>query len=705
MTGTTDKRKSGRRARWLAIAGGTLALAVVAAGFTLAELDRRYPPTLNPVGRPSVMVLDRNGELLRPFTTEAGRWRLPVEVDEVDGRYLKLLMAYEDGGFRNHFGIDPGAMVRAAWQALTSGKIISGGSTLTMQTARLLEDRHERTMSRKLAEMVRAVQLERRLSKDEILKRYLALAPFGGNLEGVRAASLAYFGREPSRLTLGQAALLVALPQAPESRRPDRHPEDARAARDRVLDRVAGEGAITQEEADAAKHERVPTGRRPVPMHAPHLARRLITAEPASDIHTTTIDGRLQAKLETLVAERAQELGPYLSIAILVVDHQTGEILADVGSADFLSTPRQGHIDMTRAVRSPGSTLKPFIYGLAFEAGLANPETLIEDRPTRFGDYRPENFDDEFHGTVTIREALERSLNVPAVAVLDSVGANRLAVRLRDAGVTLKLPRIEAPSLAIGLGGVGLTLEGLAHLYTALARGGEPIALSAGAVPGGAGDAEPTAGSRLLEKAPAWQIADVLNGTPPPKNARGGGIAYKTGTSYGYRDAWAVGFDGRYVVAVWVGRPDSAPVPGLTGRTAAAPLLFDTFTRISPALTPLPGPPPGALIAATGDLPAPLRHFRNPRAPDLTPGRTPLAISYPPNGATIALEAPDGSRQPLSVKVDGGPERLVWLVDGRPIPVAPYRRQASIPLERSGPVRITVLDQDGASDSVTVFVE
>ncbi|MDQ0317107.1 penicillin-binding protein 1C [Amorphus orientalis] len=705
---TSPPRPTGRR-KWLrrfAIAGAAACVIVLGAGAVgLYELDRRHPPTLEPEGRPSVMVVDRDGALLRPFTTETGRWRLPVAVDEVDDRYLQLLMAYEDGRFRQHFGVDPRAMVRAAWQAVTSGEIVSGGSTLTMQTVRLLENRHERTLSRKLLEMARAVQLERRLTKDEILTRYLQLAPFGGNLEGVRAASLAYFGREPSRLTLGQAALLVALPQAPESRRPDRYPERARAARDRVLDRVAGEGAISQAEADAAKHERVPTARRPVPMHAPHLARRLVTADPASDIHRTTLDGRLQSELETLVRERVEQLGPYLSTAILVVDHHSGEIVAHVGSADFLSVPRQGHIDMTRAIRSPGSTLKPFIYGLAFEAGIAHPETLVEDRPTRFGDYRPENFDDEFHGTVTVREALSQSLNVPAVAVLDVVGANRLAIRLRDAGVPLKLPRIEAPSLAIGLGGVGLTLEGLTHLYTALARGGDPIALSASPEPGGAGDAKPLPGARLFDRSSAWQVANVLSDTPPPQNARGGSIAYKTGTSYGYRDAWSVGFDGRHVVAVWVGRPDSAPVPGLTGRTAAAPLLFDAFARISPARTPLPGPPRGTLRASTGELPEPLRRFRNPRAPDAEPGRAPLSIAYPPDGATISLAAPDGSRQPLSVKVDGAVSRLVWLVDGRPIRVAPHRRTASIPVERAGPVRITVLDTEGSSDSVSVRVE
>lgn len=704
MSKASGATRPRRRVRRLTIAAACAAglAALGSAGAIL--FDARHPPTLDPVGRPSVMVLDRAGTLLRPFTTGAGRWRLPVAVDAVDPRYLELLLAYEDKRFRAHAGVDPRAMLRAAWQAATSGGIVSGASTLTMQTARLLEDRHERTLDRKLAEMVHALQLERRLSKDQILERYLALAPFGGNLEGVRAASLAYFGREPARLTLGQAALLVALPQAPESRRPDRHPEAAKAARDRVLDRVAEAGAISQADADEAKRERVPTARRPVPMLAPHLARRLVSAVPDAAVHHTTIDARLQRALEDLARERAETLGPAISAAILVADQKSGEILASVGSADFLSSPRQGHVDMTRAIRSPGSTLKPFIYGLAFEAGLAHPETLIEDRPIRFGDYRPENFDDVFHGTVTIREALERSLNVPAVAVLDAIGPNRLAVRLKGSGASLKLPRIEAPSLAIGLGGAGLTLEDLTHLYVALARGGAPVRLHAQPVADGTDPAR-GAGDRLFDRRATWLVADVLSGTPPPENARGGAIAYKTGTSYGYRDAWSVGFDGETVVAVWVGRPDSAPVPGLTGRTAAAPLLFDAFARVSPVRKPLRAAPPDTLIADTGSLPGPLRRFRDPNRPEADPARRGLAIAFPPDGATVALSEPGGGRQPLSVKVEGSAERLVWLVDGRPITVPAHRRGTQIAIDHPGVVRITVLDAAGQSDSVTVTVE
>ena len=326
--------------------------------------------------------------------------------------------------------------------------------------------------------MVRAIEIERALSKDEILALYLSLAPYGGNLEGIRAASLAYFGKEPRRLTLGEAALLVALPQSPEQRRPDRSVAAARNARDRVLDRVAAAGAVPADEIARAKHEPVPEGRRPMPMLAPHAADAVVAAAPERSLHRLTIDATLQKNLEDLARERARALGPDISVAILAVDHATGEVLARVGSADYFDTRRAGQVDMTLAVRSPGSTLKPFIYGLGFEDGLIHPETLIEDRPVRYGGYAPENFDLTFQGTVTVRRALQLSLNVPAVAVLDRVGASRFTARLAQAGGSLVLPQGEVPGLAMGLGGVGIRLTDLVTLYAGLARLGTTVPLT-----------------------------------------------------------------------------------------------------------------------------------------------------------------------------------------------------------------------------------
>src|SRR5436190_1650258 len=457
----------------------------------------------------STLVVDRDGKLLRPYTTPDGRWRLPATRDSVDPRFLDLLFAYEDKRFSSHHGIAPRALGRAFSQLLVNGRIVSGASTLTMQVARLLEPRTERSFTAKLKQMVRAVELERALSKDEILALYLNLAPYGGNLEGIRAASLAYFGKEPRRLNLAESALLVALPQSPEQRRPDRSLVAARQARDRVLDRVATAGLVPADEVARAKLESVPQGRKPMPMLAPHAGDTAVAAGPGRTLHRLTIDAPLQKSLEELARERARALGPELSVAILVVDNATGEVLARVGSADYFDAARAGQVDMTQAVRSPGSTLKPLIYGLGFEDGLIHPETLIEDRPVRYAGYAPENFDLTFQGTVTVRRALQLSLNVPAVAVLDKVGASRFTARLGQAGGSLVLPKGEAPGLAMGLGGVGVKLVDLVTLYSGLARLGTTVPLTERL-----GDEAKASPQRLLDPVAAWYVGNVLMGTP-----------------------------------------------------------------------------------------------------------------------------------------------------------------------------------------------
>ena len=486
------------------------------------------PPRLETADAGSVVVLDREGRLLRPFTTKDGRWRLPVAETAVDPKYLAMLYAYEDKRFLQHNGVDGLATLRAAWQAVTSLRIRSGASTLTMQVARLLEGKHERTAHGKLAQMIRAIEIERRLTKPEVLRLYLKLAPFGGNLEGVRAASLAYFGKEPLRLSTGEAALLVALPQSPEARRPDLRPEAARKARSRVLARAVESGVIDAAEARRAADEPVPTARKLFPQYAPHLSEQEVAAFPARNEHRLTIDRTLQAALEDLARRAAKDLAPGLSLAVVAADNESGEILAYVGSPAYLDAKRFGPIDMASAVRSPGSTLKPLVYGLAFELGIAHPDTLIDDKPTRFGRYAPKNFDDEFHGTVTVREALRQSLNVPAVKVLAAVGPHRLAGRLKQAGIPFELPLDAGPSLAVGLGGVGLTLRDLTQLYAGLARGGRSVTLTHRL--NDTTIAQPS--QRVLEPVPGWYVQSILRGTAPPRNAKGGNIAYKTGTSY-----------------------------------------------------------------------------------------------------------------------------------------------------------------------------
>jgi penicillin-binding protein 1C len=683
-----------------------VAAASAAAGLILTGVFAAWVVSLGPLPlaqarQVSTTIVDRNGKLLRSYAMADGRWRLPVDARTgVDPGYLKLLLAYEDRRFYSHSGVDPFALGRAAFQLVTRGHIVSGGSTITMQLARLMEPRRERSVYAKLRQMVRALEIERQLNKDQILDLYLALAPFGGNLEGVRAASIAYFGKEPKRLSLPESALLVALPQSPETRRVDRYPDVARAARDRVLDRMVEDSRVSEEEAASAKATPVRRLRKPMPILAPHSADQAIANVKDADVIRLTLDGSLQKVLEALARDRAAALGPNISVAIVAVDNESGDVLARIGSPDYFDDRRAGQVDMTRAVRSPGSTLKPFIYGLAFEDGFVHPESLIDDRPIRFGSYAPENFDMTFQGTVPVRKALQLSLNVPAIALLDRVGASRLSSRLKQAGANLVLPKDEAPGLAMGLGGVGVTLQDLVQLYSGLARLGTTRPLREIAKD------EPRDFLRLMDQVAAWQVGNVLIGTPPPENGVHNRIAFKTGTSYGYRDAWSVGFDGRLTIGVWVGRPDGAPVPGLVGRTAAAPILFDAFARTGKLPAALPKPPKGALVASNAKLPLPLRRFRPVGELVRTGGEQAPHIQFPLNGSRIDVDR-SGSAQfsAMPVKVAGGVLPMTMLVNGVLVGEIDGRRQRLVDPPGPGFARLTVIDATGAADTVVIRIQ
>jgi penicillin-binding protein 1C len=571
-----------------------------------------------------------------------------------------------------------------------------------MQLARLMEPRRQRSISAKFRQIVRAIEIERQMNKDQILDLYLAMAPFGGNLEGVRAASIAYFGKEPKRLSLSEAALLVALPQSPENRRLDRYPNAARAARDRVLDRMVEEGVVSDADAASAKAAPVPKLRKPMPILAPHSADNAMLSVKNKPVIALTLDAPLQQALETLARDRATALGPNISVAILAVDHASGDVLARVGSPDYFDDRRAGQVDMTRAVRSPGSTLKPFIYGLAFEDGFVHPESLIDDRPIRFGSYAPENFDMTFQGTVPVRKALQMSLNVPAIALLDRVGASRLSSRLKQAGANLELPKDEAPGLAMGLGGVGITLQDLVMLYSGLARLGNTRPLQE-LQSQREGVEEP---QRLLDQVAAWQVGNVLLGTPPPENGVHNRIAFKTGTSYGYRDAWSIGFDGRMTIGVWVGRPDGAPAPGIVGRTTAAPILFDAFARSGKQPAAFPKPPKGTLMATNAKLPLPLRRYRPLGELVRTDGERAPHIQFPLDGSRIDALAGDGMSSPvMPVKVAGGVLPITMLVNGVSVGEFDGRRQRLIDSPGPGFARLTVIDAKGAADTVVVRIQ
>ena len=694
-----DGKVKRRLVRFAVFASATIIIFAFAFGAWVISLG---PLPLAQAQQVSTTILDRNGKLLRAYAMADGRWRLPVDAKTaVDPGYLKLLLAYEDRRFRSHAGVDPLALGRAALQLVTRGHIVSGGSTITMQLARLMEPRHERSVYAKLRQMVRAIEIERQLSKDQILDLYLALAPFGGNLEGVRAASIAYFGKEPKRLSLAEAALLVALPQSPETRRLDRYPQVAHAARDRVLDRMVEDGQVAEEDALQAKAVPVSRMRKPMPILAPHSADQAIATVKDSPVIKLTLDSSLQKNLETLARDRAIGLGPNISIAIIAVDNESGDVLARVGSPDYFDDRRAGQVDMTRAVRSPGSTLKPFIYGLAFEDGFVHPESLIDDRPIRFGSYAPENFDMTFQGTVPVRMALQQSLNVPAIALLDRVGASRLSSRLKQAGANLVLPKDEVPGLAMGLGGVGITLQDLAQVYCGLARLGNTRPLRE--IMDGKDQRETM---RLMDSVAAWQVGNVLIGTPPPENGVHNRIAFKTGTSYGYRDAWSVGFDGRITIGVWVGRPDGAPVPGLVGRTAAAPILFDAFARTGKLPAALPKPPKGTLVASNAKLPLPLRRFRPLGELVRSGGDQTPHIQFPLNGSRIDVASPVGApSMAMPVKVAGGVLPMTMLVNGVAVGEIDGRRQRLVDPPGPGFARLTVIDATGAADTVVIRVQ
>ncbi len=691
--------------RWQKFAIGTAGGIIIAGAglFALDVADRAFPPPLERAEAVSPEVLDADGQLLRAFATPEGRWRLKTGVADVDPQFIRMLVAYEDQRFYEHSGIDVWALGRAALQFVSNGRIVSGGSTLSMQVARLVEPRESRSFSAKLLQIMRAVQIERRLSKGEILDLYLTHAPYGGNLEGVRAASLAYFDKEPKRLTVAEAALLVALPQLPEKRRPDRNPKAAEAARKRVLDRIAVTEVVGDGEAERAEGVAIPARRLQLPALAAHVAEAALRKDPRAIQHQTTLNKQVQTGLESVARAATMKLGPKLSLAMVMADAETGDIVGEVGSADYFDASRSGWIDMTRINRSPGSTLKPFIYGLAFEQGLVSQETIIEDRPADFFGYRPRNFDMSYQGDVTVREALQLSLNVPAVKLLDAVGPSRLLVRFRRAEVRPTLPVNETPGLAIGLGGVGITLKDLVQLYTALANRGQPVRIGDG-VTGAPGKID---GEPLLEPVAVWNVADILSGVVPPAGAPQRGIAYKTGTSYGYRDAWSVGYDGRYVLGVWVGRPDNSAVPGLTGYGTAAPILFEALAKSGIATTPLPRAPSGAVRIAQTDLPISQRRFAvNANGLLATSGREAAPqIVYPPEGAHVDLGARQGDLSPLMLKLQGGRAPFRWLANGKPLPDLSRRRTQSWMPDGGGYSKLTVIDSMGRAASVGVFVD
>jgi len=554
------RRLKNARWRWLAGALVLLWLMVLAA-------DRLWPLPLKEVA-PARVVVAQDGTPLWRFADAEGIWRYPVAIDDVSPRYLQALIQYEDRWFWDHPGVNPLSVMRAAWQDLRAGRVISGGSTLTMQVARLL-DPHPRTFGGKFRQLWRALQLEWHLDKRQILTLYLNRAPFGGTLQGIGAASWAYLGKPPAQLSYSEAALLAVLPQAPSRLRPDRWPQRAQAARDKVLRRMQTQGIWSTQQVNEARQEPVWLFPRQMPQLAPLFSRRMLASSRNEKV-VTTLDAALQRQLEELALNWKTRLPPRSSLAMIVVDHTSMKVRGWVGSVDIADDSRFGHVDMVTAVRSPGSVLKPFIYGLAMDDGLIHPASLLQDVPRRFSDYRPGNFDSGFHGPVSMSDALVRSLNLPAVQVLEAYGPKQFAARLRNAGLPLILPNGAEPNLSLILGGAGARLADIAAAYSAFARQGKAGRLRMLA-------SDPLVERPLLSPGSAWIIRRILAGEEQPlpdaSLPQTVPLAWKTGTSYGYRDAWAIGVNARYVIGIWTGRPDGTPVVGQFGFISAIPLL------------------------------------------------------------------------------------------------------------------------------------
>ncbi|MCR5887185.1 penicillin-binding protein 1C [Hymenobacter sp. J193] len=547
----------------------------------LLGLDWAFP--LPPAPQYSPIVLAADGSVLHAYLNPTQKWRMKTELREITPVLRKAIIEKEDRWFRWHFGVNPVALVQAAGRNLFGKGRTTGASTITMQVARLLEPK-ERTFGNKLLEMLRATQLEAHYSKDEILQLYLNLVPYGGNVEGVKSAALLYFQQTPDYLSLAQTVTLAIIPNRPRGLILGKNNASVLQERNRWLQRFGEAGLFPKDDVEDALLEPLDVQRHAAPVLAPHLSRRLVRQFPRQAIIRSSLQRSKQSKAEDLTrnyVRRLRELG-ITQAAVLVVNNRTRQVEAYVGSADFRDFAGQGQNDGVVAVRSPGSTLKPFLYALAMDRGLVTPKQLLPDVPTNFQGYRPENFDKHCNGEVTLERALAFSLNIPAVRVLNQLGVPTFTDKLRQAGfqsVTRNRARLGLSSI---LGGCGASLEELTNLYVTLADAGKYAPLSLVSAPASKQKAV------LLSEASAFLTTDILAQLTRPDLPLGAAssmrlpkVAWKTGTSYGRRDAWSIGYNRQYTIGVWVGNFSGQGSPALTGSDVATPLLFDLFNTLA----------------------------------------------------------------------------------------------------------------------------
>jgi penicillin-binding protein 1C len=590
-------RAGGRPLRlWsLAIAASVVALPVALVWLVPLPARLLVPP--------STVVAFADGAPAYVFLSPDDKVRVRADLDAIDPDYVRALVRFEDKRFWAHPGVDPAALLRAAWLNVRTGRRVSGGSTLTMQLVRMLEPR-PRTLASKAVEALRALQLEARLGKREILAAYLTFAPYGGNLEGVEAACWAFFGHGARDLVPEEIAALLAVPQQPSARAPSpRNAERLAAARGKVAARLVAAGALTAQGADPESWAAVPTRLRPLPRHAPHAAFWLRARHPDGERIDTTLDRGAQLLAERAMA-RAQAEMVRLGIhngAVVIADHASGEVRALVGNFDFWDRGHGGQIPGFDVARSPGSALKPLIFALAIDRGLALPEHLVPDVPVAYGNYTPQNFDGRFAGLVSLDEALSLSLNVPFVHLLDRIGLESFLGTLRSSGFRHLDDEPGFYGLSAAIGAVDVTPLEMAGLYAALAEEGRwrPLRVVRRGSPETDGDDEPP---QLVSPAAAWLTRRTLarRDRPDfPERRKWSGapahVHWKTGTSYGHRDAWAVGSGSRYTAAVWLGNFDNRGAFDLVGAEAAGPILFDLLEAMEPRRLPSPHAAPAGL--------------------------------------------------------------------------------------------------------------
>ncbi|MBX7146182.1 MAG: penicillin-binding protein 1C [Alphaproteobacteria bacterium] len=679
--------------------------------FTFFYAWNLYNPLWNlPIAKQSVSILDTNKKIIHKFLTDDGYLRFIPDLDNLDPGFVQMLLAYEDKNFFNHYGVDFLSIGRALIQNIQNNKIVSGASTITMQTVRLLEP-GPRTVWKKLIECIKAFNLEIAYNKNTILQTYLTLTPYGGNLQGIRAASLIYFGKEPTHLNLAEAALLVALPQSPETLRPDRFPKQALNARNHVLKIMADKGVINQIQALEAMDQPVPVKQQLNNNIIPHLAYLLRKKYPNQSVIESYIDQNLQNSLLDLAYTKQSFLEPDTTIAMIVAENKTGNIKAYIGSSDYQNNNFFGANDMVQAIRSPGSTLKPFIYALAFDNFLIHPETIMDDIPMRFGGYAPKNFDHQFFGEITARQALQFSRNIPAVALLAKLGSSQLITLFKKAGADLILPKGEMlAGLPIALGGIGANLQNLVQLYLTLAHQGLYIPLAYSTL-----DSSQYS-ERLIGEMASWYTTKILEETPLPSNQidplyinNPKSLAFKTGTSYGFRDAWTIGYNQHYTVGVWVGRPSGSFSPERLGLKDAAPLFFEVFDRLPKDYKSIEikdNKPVQALDISNSDLPNNLQHFYLDTKSSLisTAKNDMLKIIYPIDQTVIQLKKDKEIMENLVLQTTGGKLPLMWFANGHLITTS-FRRQIEWKPDSAGALSVTVMDQAGQSNSINIWLQ